>query len=207
MVTTPRKALTVNAVEYAIAFDRTHIAVAALDSLGAAHWDRLRERIKGFQRSYEAYHPCLEAFAPFTEALSGKAFTLRPLELVSIWGKLKELKLGYRSPGNNLARSLAYNYCTFPVKSGEWKDLCSLDDSDRFAALKRLKNSGSTNSEIFQGRLSDIIVSIKELKEFRRFEKETLDASASLLLGEVCDNVGWACSAFLRNSEIKKASS
>lgn len=141
--------------------DRSHTAIKTLDDM-LDRWGALNDSLKGENDCQKQQKLCAEAFVPFAEALEGQAFTLKPLEIVSIWSRAMELFPESIYARCRLSASLICVYGTAGTESQKWEHLFKkINENSRY--LRDMAHRDMKGANRFIRRLFEINRSLKAL--------------------------------------------
>lgn len=155
--------------------DRLHVAIRALDDIGPRHWETLRDRLantKGGNKEKQRLSG--DFIIPFAETLEGQAFTLQPLEIVSIGAKAMELFPGHAYPRYSLATSIAFVFGAAAIDSEKWRHLFKGHEQNQDRYLQHLAFREEENAAIFRAQLAVIFESLAELDYYTYGTRENV---------------------------------
>lgn len=165
--------------------DRSHIVIQTFDALGAEHWKNLVKRLRTDTNNQRQQKECRDAIVPFAEALDGKAFTLEPLDIVSIWSRAMEVFPNTTYPRYSLSTAIACAFGALPIKSEDWKNLFKKMNENRGSRyLEDLARKDRANSIIFGQRLTEISASREELDYYTYGTRENMSDLVNMAYGQ-----------------------
>lgn len=110
--------------------NREHYAIQALSSFGEGYWSKFARELQSTADNQLQQKACRRIVIPIARALEDQQFTLKPLEIVSIWPHISD---PFYPPSNylgyDLSEALSWTYAIRGIKASAWKSLFYLDTS------------------------------------------------------------------------------
>ncbi len=174
VVSAPRDMLKREQIEEA-KNNRNHIVIRTFDGLRMPHWGALLESLRTNSDNQQQQVLCQRAVIPFAEALNGNVFTLKPLEIVSIWSRVTEI-LPSTYASYSLSTAIACAYGAMPIKSEDWKHLFRnmYEGGACYEYLEDIATKDKINAIVFRQRLGDISTSYDELDYYSYGTREEM---------------------------------
>ena len=141
--------------------DRSHLAIKILDSFGNQYWTDAVQEMRRADGNEAKQEVCRKAILPAAEAFEGQDFTLKPLEIISIWSRARELFGKVTYPNYGLSTALAFSFCSRPIQSEAWKHLYQKHGQKGY--FTRLCKGERENSLVFGRKLDQLRESRREI--------------------------------------------